>query len=111
MASINKKRLALLRELNRCARRMMFGTISEIYRTCGQANCRCHRGQKHGPFLQISYRGSSGKTTGYHVPRGIEEPVREGVSAWHRFQEIARELAELNRDQQWSAHKQRSKAK
>jgi hypothetical protein len=109
MSSISEKRVALLRELNQCARRMMFGTVSETYRTCGQRGCRCHQGEKHGPFTQISYRGRSGKTTGYHVPRGLEERVKEAVSAWHRFQEIAREIAELNREQEWSRHRQRRK--
>ena len=109
MSSISEKRAALLKELKQCARGMMFGTVSETYRTCGQPTCRCHQGEKHGPFAQISYRGRSGKTTGYHVPRGLEERVKKAVSAWHRFQEIAREIAELNREQEWSGHRQRRK--
>jgi hypothetical protein len=109
MSSISNRRSTLLRELNQCARRMMFGTVSETYRTCGQPTCRCHQGEKHGPFLQISYRGGEGKTTGYHVPRALEETVQEAVEAWHRFQEIARELAEMNREQLWSSHRRGSK--
>ena len=102
-------RTALLRELNRLGRRVIFGTLSETTRTCGQAGCRCHHGgPKHGPHLQISYRGPSGKTTGFHVPQALAEPVREGTAAWQRLLVVARELAELNREQLWTAHHTRS---
>ena len=91
-----------------CAERMIFGTLSSTRRACGNRKCRCyHGGPKHGPFWQISFRGPHGKTTGYHVPREREPTVREGVSAWQRFQELARELAEMNRQAHWTDYRQR----
>ena len=108
MSSIRKstKRARLLRELQQGGRRMIFGTLSETMRTCGQPTCRCHHGgPKHGPHLQISYRGDAGKTTGAHVPAAIAEQVRDGVAAWQRFQAVARELADLNREAAWAVHR------
>jgi len=105
MSSIRQstKRAALLREVQRLSRRAIFGTLSETLRTCGQPTCRCHRGgPKHGPHLQISYRGEAGKTTGAHVPVAIAEQVRAGVAAWQRFQVVARELGDLNREAVWA---------
>ena len=100
------KHAALQRELRRLSRRMIFGTLSETLRTCGQPTCRCHHGgPKHGPHLQISYRGDAGKTTGAHVPAAIAETVRDGVEAWQRFLAVARELAELNREAVWALHR------
>lgn len=100
----------LLRELDECATQMIFGTISEVVCACGNPRCRCKRGgPKHGPYVRISYRGASGKTTGYHVPRQLEPAVREGVDGWHRFQEIARQLAELNRERLWAEHEETKK--
>lgn len=105
----SSKRTRLLRELQRLGRRVIFGTVSETYRTCGQSGCRCHHGgPKHGPHVQVSYRGTDGKTTGYHVPQPLAPAVREGVAAWQRLQEVARELAEVNREQLWAAHRKRS---
>ncbi len=102
-------RAALLRELTRLGRRVIFGTLSETSRTCGQPGCRCqHGGPKHGPHLQVSYRGPTGKTTGFHVPHELADPVREGTAAWHRLLGVAHELAELNREQLWTAHQKRS---
>lgn len=104
MSSIRqpKRRAKLLRDLERQARRMVFGTLSETSRTCGQPTCRCHHGgPKHGPHRQISFHGNSGKTTGYHVPKSLAPQVRQGVTAWKQFQKAARQLAELNRKGLW----------
>ena len=89
----------LLGEIVRLAEVAVFGTLSETYRSCGRAGCHCQRGgPKHGPHLNISYRGEKGKTTGYYVPKGAEEATREGIAAWQKLQDCLRELAELNKD-------------
>src|SRR5207302_4482493 len=49
MSSVMKNsatRDALLRRLSQLARRALFGTLSETYRTCGRPGCRCQQGQK-----------------------------------------------------------------
>jgi hypothetical protein len=94
------QRRTLLREIAQLAEVAVFGTVSETYRTCGRAGCHCQRpgGPKHGPHLNVSYRGATGKTTGYYVPKGAEEATRHGVAAWQRLQQCLRELAELNKE-------------
>ena len=92
------QRRKLLGEIARLAE-IAIGTLSETYRTCGQAGCHCQGdGPKHGPHLNVSYRGEKGKTTGYYVPKGAQEATRQGVAAWQEMQECLRELAELNKD-------------
>ena len=89
----------LLREITRLAREAIYGTLSESYRTCGHPGCRCHHGgPKHGPHLYMSYRGGSGKTTGYYVPKAAETQIRAGVEAWAHLQERLRQLALLNKE-------------
>lgn len=94
------QRRTLLREIARCAEVAVFGTLSETYRTCGRPGCHCQRrgGPKHGPHLNVSYRGENGKTTGYYVPKGAEDATRHGVAAWQRLHQCLRELAELNKE-------------
>jgi hypothetical protein len=92
------QRRKLLSEIQRLAEVAVFGTLSETYRTCGRAGCHCQRGgPKHGPHLNVSYRGEQGKTTGYYVPKAVEQATRDGVAAWQELQECLRELAELNK--------------
>ena len=92
------RRRRLLREIAQLAHVAVFGTLSETYRTCGRPGCHCQQsgGAKHGPHLNISYRGEHGKTTGYYVPKGAEEATRQGVAAWQQLQTQVRELAALN---------------
>jgi hypothetical protein len=92
-------RQQLLREISQLARASIYGSLSETYRTCGNPKCRCHhRGPKHGPHLYISYRGSTGKTTGYYVPKAAEAQIRQGVEAWSQLQDRLRALAAFNKE-------------
>ena len=93
-----QQREQLLQQIQQLARRALFGTLSETYRTCGTPGCSCHHnGPKHGPHLYVSYRGERGKTTGYYVPKLIQPEVREGIQAWSQLQDQLRQLADLNR--------------
>jgi hypothetical protein len=90
----------LLAEIERLAGIAIFGTISETYRTCGNAGCRCHgEGPKHGPHLYVSFRGDAGKTTGYYVPKSAHASIRRGVEAWQALARALRELADLNKEE------------
>ena len=93
------QRRKLLSEIEHLAEVAVFGTLSETYRTCGRPGCHCQRGgPKHGPHLNVSYRGERGKTTGYYVPKAAEQATREGMAAWQKLQQCLRELAELNKE-------------
>jgi hypothetical protein len=99
-----ERRRALARQIADLAASAVFGSLSETYRTCGNPGCRCHStGPKHGPHLQVVYRGASGKSTGYYVPAAAQEQIRSGVAAWKELQDALRELADLNRDEILSA--------
>ena len=93
------QRRKLLDEIERLAEVAIFGTLSETYRSCGQAGCHCQRGgPKHGPHLNVSYRGEKGKTAGYYVPKEAQAATREGVASWQKLQACLRKLAELNKE-------------
>lgn len=102
MDHLKRTRDATLRaELQRLARQMIFGTLAERGRVCGKPTCRCARGEKH-PAVQLAQWAGDGKTESQHVPYALVDTVRAGVAAWHRFQAIARELADRNRVQVWT---------
>ena len=96
----------LRKALQQLARQMVFGTLAERGRVCGKPTCRCARGEKH-PALQLAHWAGDGKTRSLHVPFALADDVRAGVDAWHRFQAIARELADRNRAAVWAAARQR----
>jgi hypothetical protein len=93
-----ERRRKLLREIDRLAQVAVFGTLSETYRTSGHTGCHCQGpGPKHGPHLNVSYRGEDGKTTGYYVPQTAQRATRQGMAAWAKLQQRLRELADLNK--------------
>src|SRR5262245_26801145 len=105
-----EQREQLLRQIDQLARRALFGTISETYRTCGTPGCCCHSdGPKHGPHLYVSYRGDKGKTTGYYVPQAIQAQVRESIEAWNQLQSHLRRLAELNKERLMETHRRKKR--
>ena len=99
MQALQDKRDRNVERLGELAEKMLVGSASETYRTCGNPNCRCHStGPKHGPHMYVSYKGESGRSTGYYVPVAFHQDVREGLKAWKEFQALAKEVAELNKD-------------
>jgi Family of unknown function (DUF6788) len=88
----------ILRELETLAPKLLFGSVSSTYRTCGKASCACRTdaSKRHGPYVHVSYR-ADGQTRSYNVPAELKAQVAEGIAAWERFQQLARELAEHRR--------------
>jgi hypothetical protein len=97
--SADSRREELLAEIQRLARLAIVGSMSETFRTCGSASCRCHTtGPKHGPHAYVSYRSSeTRKTAGFYVPADAVHAVRDGIDAWKAVQLRIKELADLNR--------------
>jgi len=97
LKQLEHQRNKAIEKLLELAKAMLIGSASETYRTCGTPTCRCHStGPKHGPNVYVSYRGESGKSTGYYVPKSLHEEVFGALAAWKQFQHIAKEVAQLN---------------
>jgi hypothetical protein len=98
MDELIKKREQLIKRLVDLAPNMLVGSLTETYRTCGNPRCRCHTtGPKHGPHCYVSYKGESGRTTGYYVPKALQEKVKSNMAAWKEFHEVAKEITHLNK--------------
>jgi hypothetical protein len=81
---IHDEELRLLNDMMDCGP-MIVGSVYESYRTCSYANCRCHKGQKHGPFPSISY-SINGKHKSRPIRRDDVAAVQMKASAYKRFQ-------------------------
>jgi hypothetical protein len=99
MKELLKRRDEAVETLHELAPKLLFGSASETYRKCGNKSCRCHKGgPKHGPHMYVNYKGESGRTTGYYVPKAFQERVREGLAAWRDLQVLAKEIARINEE-------------
>ena len=80
--------------------RILRTTISKYYLTCGYKKCRCHKGEKHGPFIYLSLT-EKGKTKMYFTPEEIVQQVKEGVISYHKLWENIYKLCQINREILW----------
>ena len=77
---------------------MLQGSLSVTTRTCGRANCRCHRGKRHGPHTYLTFRTETGRSSSLYVPAAERKRFEQGVAAWDEFWTLATQLSQLNRE-------------
>jgi uncharacterized protein DUF6788 len=97
LAGLERQRAELLEELARVGdfRR---GSLNEVWRRCGKANCACarpgHRG--HGPQYNLT-RSVGGRTVARHLKPGPElEKIRREVAEYERFRALVGQVSEVN---------------
>lgn len=94
---MSMSRRSLLRRLSGLVEIMVQGGLSETTRTCGRPGCHCHRGQRHGPHLYLTFRTPEGRSSALYVPWAAEREVRQAVRAWAAFWETGVAVSHLNR--------------
>lgn len=74
------------------------GSISTTQGRCGNPNCHCHKPHEpgHGPNIRFTFK-MNGKTVteSFATPAAQHKAERE-VAAFRRYQELSRELVEVN---------------
>jgi hypothetical protein len=105
---------ALLAELAQVAHLMISGSLSEATRQCGDPSCACARdpSRRHGPHLYLRF-SASGKAHSVYVLPEDRDAILQGHEAWLRFNELAAQMAEGNRQRllhEVSSHKVLAKA-
>lgn len=75
---------------------MILGSCFEVYKTCSKPNCCCHRGQKHGPFLGLTF-SIDGKVR-HKVIRHVDQArVKQGAGVYKEFQSTRRQLRKVSK--------------
>ncbi len=74
---------------------LVHGSWVERYSTCSRVNCRCHRGEKHGPRYYVVVQ-EKGKQRQKYIPRAQAAAVRQGLAQSRKLQEIVAEVTRIN---------------
>lgn len=88
------RRNRLLDELSSLTH-LLHGTWIERYSTCSRTNCKCHRGDKHGPRYYVVIN-AEGKQRQKYVPLSQASAATEGIEQYQRLQEIVAEITRIN---------------
>jgi hypothetical protein len=70
-----RKRIA---EVVAATEQMLWGSLGEVYRRCGQPTCHCATGEKHGPVFYLT-RNEGGRTRNIYVPPELHKEVAAGL--------------------------------
>ena len=77
--------------------KLIRGSLIERATRCGNPNCRCQKGRRHGPYFYLSVTLGVGKTKTYYVPAGKAGQVRRGIEAYRQAVRRLQDRAEANR--------------
>jgi hypothetical protein len=78
--------------------KVLRGSLEERYLTCGNPDCKCARGQRHGPVWYLSVTLDKTHRAGRTVPDDQVEQVRHWIENYHRVKEHLEKISDINRE-------------
>jgi len=71
------------------------GQIHSAYLTCNRGNCKCTRGEKHGPVWNLTWKENQ-KTKTFYVRKKEVNKVKSGVEEHKQVKKLLKEISFLN---------------
>jgi len=78
-------------------KKLIAGTPVEKYKACNKGNCKCTRGELHGPTYYVS-RKEGQKTKMIYIRRKLWPKVEEKVKRYQRWRAIRARVVKINAD-------------
>ena len=95
--ALENRRHVLAMNLPR-AEQTLRGTLMERYVTCGKPDCKCARGERHGPSWYLTVTLAPGRTTGGVVSPEQLALVRHWVENYQRMKQDLESISAINRE-------------
>lgn len=91
---LQKERAGLLAELATLSR-LLHGSWVERYSVCSRADCKCRKGQRHGPrhYLVIN---EAGRQRQKYIANSQVDVAMDGLAQHRRLREIVDRITQLN---------------
>jgi len=90
---LKKRRDARLKQLNELGP-VLQGTITTLKTTCGKANCKCSRGEKHTSTV-LSTK-VNGKTKSLYIPIDMVDDAKKWVAENKKLRRLQKEISGYN---------------
>ena len=74
------------------------GSLLERFLTCGNPNCKCARGERHGPVWYLTVTLGVGRTASCTLAREQVDRVRRWIQNHRRVKEQLEKISDINRE-------------
>mgnify|MGYP006267537735 FL=1 len=95
--ALRRRRATLARTLPDL-QQLLRGSLVERFVTCGKPNCKCARGERHGPLYYLTVSRPGRRTQGWYVPLDRLPEVRAWLANYQRVKGHLEAISELNRE-------------
>jgi hypothetical protein len=96
VTQLHEQRAQLVRQLPDL-KATLYGSVQRQVRQCGQAGCRCAKGEPHGPYHYLAVR-VGGRARLLYVPAASAATVQRYVEQTGRIEEALAEISAINRE-------------
>ena len=76
---------------------MKKGALQESYTKCSTQNCRCQKGERHGPFFYVNIN-KNGKIIHKYVGKKEDKHIVESLKKYKQFKKTLENLNKTNRE-------------
>jgi hypothetical protein len=97
LLALQKRREGLVKRMPALSETLR-GSLLERYFTCGKPNCKCARGERHGPLWYLSITLGPARTTGNTVPPEQLDRVRAWIENHQRVKQYLEKISDINRE-------------
>jgi len=84
--------------------KMTAGSLTYVYNVCGNPNCKCKKGQRHGPYPLLSLK-IDGKKTTLFIKKAEAEKIEKQVNEYKQFQKGLTKISRINQQAKEYFHK------
>ena len=98
IATLRRKRQALIQRLPPLARRVVRGSLIERYLPCGKPGCRCATGRGHGPKYYLSVSYPDGRPQLQYLPQTQHAQVKTLLKNFQHVRDLLEQICDLNRE-------------
>jgi len=95
--ALQKRRLDLELILIRTRKKMEAGSLVKVFTSCRKGNCKCTKGEKHGPYIHLKQK-INGKYKQRYAGKESDKPIVKRVRAYMDFQDTLALLRKINKE-------------
>jgi hypothetical protein len=98
IASLRRKRQALIQRLPPLSRRVVRGSLIERYLPCGKPGCHCASGRGHGPKYYLSVSYPNGRPQLQYLSQQQHAQVQASLKIYRRVRDLLEQICDINRE-------------